>query len=64
MGSSPTGPTMLQIILDYLLMFYYAINESLFLKIFAILIFYMASRIIYQPTKNWYYPKEDNDALH
>jgi len=55
---------MLQIILDYLLMFYYAINESLFLKIFAILIFYMASRIIYQPTKNWYYPKEDNDALH
>jgi hypothetical protein len=50
---------MIDMLLSYTLMFYYAFNESLFLKIFAILVFYVASRFIYSPTKNWYYPEQE-----
>ena len=39
---------------------YIALTESLFIQITAILIFYVASKFVYAPTKNWYYPKEDN----
>jgi hypothetical protein len=56
---------MINIFFNYVTMFYTVFTESLFIQIFAILIFYAASKYIYAPRKNWYYPEqEDKDALH
>jgi hypothetical protein len=39
-----------------------ALTQSLFVGIFAILIFYVASRYMYSSTDNWYYSDEkEND---
>lgn len=59
MGSSPTGPTMLHIIFMYIQLFYIALTESLFIQILGILVFYAASKYIYAPRENWYYPEDD-----
>jgi hypothetical protein len=50
---------MLKTIFMYIWLLYIGLTESLFMQFFALLIFYVASRIAYSPTKNWYYPEQD-----
>lgn len=47
--------------LDILLLLYIALTQSLFVQIFAIVIFRIAAYICYNSKPNWYYP-EDTDA--
>ena len=51
---------MLRIIFMYIWLLYIALTESLFMQLSAIFIFYVASKIAYAPTKNWYYPEKEN----
>ena len=44
----------------YAWLMYIALTQSLFMQSVAIFIFYIASKFVYAPTKNWYYPKEEN----
>ena len=50
---------MTKTIFMYVWLLYIVLTESLFMQISTVLIFYAASRIAYSPTKNWYYPEED-----
>jgi hypothetical protein len=45
----------IKIIYSYSHMLYIALTQSTFVAIFAILIFYVASKYIYSSTNNWYY---------
>ena len=50
---------MIKTIFMYVWLLYIALTESLFVQFFAILIFYVASKIARIPTSNWYYPEEE-----
>lgn len=50
---------MIKTIFMYIWLMYIALTESLFMQLIAIFIFYIASRILQVPTKNWYYPEQD-----
>ena len=52
----------IKILYSYLHLLDIALTQSLFVGIFAILIFYVASRYMYSSTDNWYYSDEkEND---
>jgi hypothetical protein len=51
---------MTKTIFMYIWLLYIALTESLFMQLFAIFIFYVASKIVHAPTKNWYYPEKEN----
>jgi hypothetical protein len=52
----------IKILYSYLHLLYIALTQSIFVAIFAILIFYVASKYIYSSTNNWYYSDEkEND---
>lgn len=55
---------MIHTLFNYISMFYYAFNESLFLKIFGILIFRAAAYYIYNPKENWYYPQDYKEDIN
>jgi hypothetical protein len=51
---------MLNLMFTYIWLIYIGLTESLFIQLLAIFIFYIASKIVYAPTKNWYYTEEEN----
>jgi hypothetical protein len=51
----------IKILFSYLHLLYIALTQSTFVAIFAILIFYVASRYMYSSTNNWYYSDQKED---
>jgi hypothetical protein len=51
---------MINLLFTYIWLFYIGLTESIVMQFAAILIFYVASRIAYAPTDNWYYPKQED----
>ena len=50
---------MIDILFTYIWLLYIGLTESLFMQFAALFIFYIASRIVYSPSKSWYYPEQD-----